>query len=479
MNYKRANLFIGLIVFLVSSIVYLITIHPSISFWDSGEYAACAVSLSIPHAPGAPLWIILAKIATLIPIGTDPALRINIFSSICSGLTVFLLYLIIVELIKSWKGEILNSTDAVITFVPAVIGSLSFAFCDSFWSIAHISDIYSFGTLVIALCLWLIYKWWNSHDTTANIRYLYLTGFLIGLSLGAEIFASQVVMFAVLIFYFKNFEYSRKTFFIAIGISILSLVIISPVITNWYPFWISGSIKSLKIQNNSIIKLLAFLIIPVILIGIFAAYQRSKKYSVLALTFLILVIAGYSIYSSVLIRANAGEILINEFTPKNTTHLADYINAENNNVHFWPRRYSTEPENNRMWTQYSSDIAFAWNYQLNHLFTRYLGWQYAGRAGYDKNSGVDWSKFYGIPFLIGLFGIFYHFKKNWKSGLSFLLLFLLTGLFTAVYMNYQYPQPRERDYIFLGAYLIFAVWIGIGIFGLCELIILKLKNQSI
>lgn len=476
MNYKRANYIVGLIVFLVSSVAYFITIHPSISFWNSSEYAACAVSLSIPHGPGAPLWIILAKFATFIPIGSDPALRINIFSALCSGVTIFLLYLVIVELIKSWNRDISSKSDAVITFGSAAIGALSFAFCYSFWSIAHISDVYAFGTMIIALCLWFVYKWWNNDE---NIKYLYLTGFLIGLILGTQIFAAQLVLFLVLIFYFKKFEFSRKSLLIALGISILALIIITPLLSSWYPFWLSGNIKSLKIQSNSVVKFISFLLIPLILIGIIFAYRKSKKNLVLAFTFLILVIAGYSTYYSVFISANSENVLANEINPKTFSNLAVYINSDNNQPHFWPRRYSQEPDNNRMWTNYSGNMSYAWNYQLNHMFTRYLGWQYIGKANEEQHSGVDWSKLYGIPLFIGLFGIFYHFKKSWKSGLSFLLLFLLFGLFTAIYLNYQFPQPRERDYVFLDAFLIFSIWIGIGIFGLCELAVQKIKSLSL
>src|SRR5207247_7179030 len=100
---------------------------------------------------------------------------------------------------------------------------------------------------------------------------------------------------------------------------------------------------------------------------------------------------------------------------------------------FWPRRYSQEPMHRRTWANYTSDLDFLWRYQINHMFTRYLGWQYIGRAGYEQDQGIDWSKFYGIPFLLGIFGLFYHFRKDWKIGLTFLWMFLLMGIVTALY----------------------------------------------
>jgi len=104
------------------------------------------------------------------------------------------------------------------------------------------------------------------------------------------------------------------------------------------------------------------------------------------------------------------------------------------------------------------------------MFNRYLFWQYIGREGYEQNMGVDFSKFYAIPFLLGLFGLYYHFRKNWKLAFVFLSMFILMGVITALYQNQQDPQPRERDYFYEGAFFVFSLWIGLGVFGICELI---------
>lgn len=478
MNYKRANYIVGLCVFLISTVVYLLTIHPSISFWDSGELAACSVSLSIPHAPGAPLWIILSKFATFLPIGSDPALRINILSSVFSGISVFFLYLIIVELIISWNGAISNRADSFLTFGAAIIGSLSFAFCDSFWSVAHVSDVYGFGMMLTLGTIYLFLRFWNHPEPMENSRFIYIAGFVIGLSLSSFPMVAQVIPFMILLFYFKNFGFSRKTFFAALIISILFFAVVTPVISSWYPSWLSGSIKSLNVQNSFIVVWLSVLLIPLILVGTFFAFKNKKKYLVLAFTFLIFVIAGYTEYYSVNIRSKADNLLINESKPQSFGLLSTYIKGDNDNPHIWPRRFSKDSDNNVMWTRYSTDMSFAWNYQLNHEFTRYFGWQYIGRGGIEKNSGIDWNKLYGIPLIIGLFGIFYHFKKSWKSAFAFLWLFLIMGIFTAIYLNLQEPQPHERDYYFLGAFSIYSLWIGIGVFGLAEIIKEKIKSAG-
>src|SRR4029078_11719885 len=109
---------------------------------------------------------------------------------------------------------------------------------------------------------------------------------------------------------------------------------------------------------------------------------------------------------------------------------------------------------------------------------RYWFWNYIGRAGYDQNDGVDFKKFYAIPFLIGMFGLFYQFRKDWKLGIIFLMMFLMMGIVTALYQNQQEPQPRERDYFYVGAFMAFSLWIGIGVAGMIELISEKLKDKK-
>jgi hypothetical protein len=105
MNFRRINLFIGLGVFFVSFLTFWLTVQPSVSFWDCGEFSATAYTMAVPHPPGAPLFLIVGRFFQMIPFVHDPGLRINTISVLASAFTVMFLYFIVVRLIKQWRGE--------------------------------------------------------------------------------------------------------------------------------------------------------------------------------------------------------------------------------------------------------------------------------------------------------------------------------------------------------------------------------------
>jgi hypothetical protein len=479
MNYKKINYIAGAIVFLISASVYLYTKQPTLSFWDCGEFAASAFTLSVPHPPGAPLWTLVGKIATMLPIGSNAASRINAISALSSGLTVMFLYLVIVSVIRNWRGAPKTGWDAVMVFGSAAIGALSYAFCDSFWFNALEAEVYAFGTMLIGLCVWLLMVWWEKADEKYSERYLLLVAFIVGLALGIHLLVVQVILVGGMMVYFRKYDYSRKNFIIAMAVTCIAFVLVYPVIVIWYPTWLGGSINLFKTTHSGVVTFLAALVIPALLYGTFWAYNKNKRAVSLAFMSVFLIFTGYSIYTTVLVRAKVDNLPINENDPRDIPTLVSYLGREQyGDAPFWPRRYSQEPMHKRTWSNYSSDMDFLWRYQINHMFNRYLGWQYIGRAGYDMDKGIDWSKFYGIPFLIGLFGLFYHFRKDWKLGLTFLWMFVLMGVLTALFQRQQDAQPRERDYFYEGAFFVFSLWIGLGVMGILELIKDNIKNSS-
>jgi hypothetical protein len=530
MDNKKLNYIFAAIVTLISAITYLYTMQKTLSFWDCGEFIACAYTLSVPHPPGAPLWVLLGKIATMFPIGSNPAIRMNALAAISSAFTAGFLYLVIVSVIKAWKGELKDKLDAILVYCAAAVGALSLTFSDSQWFNANESEVYALGTMLVGLCIWLLMLWWEKADQNGNERILLLIAYIVGLSLGIHLLVVQVILVAGFVFYFRKHKYEPKTFLIAFVITCFAFITVYPIIVIWYPTWLGGDIKALKVEDSGFVTFLAAFIVPLLIYGVYWAWKNKKQTHAIAFSAIFLVILGYSIYAGVILRARVDNLPINENEPKDLPTLVSYLSREQyGDAPFWPRRYSQEPMHRRTWLNYTSDMDFLWRYQINQMFNRYLGWQYIGREGYDQDLGIGWNApsgtkmlviiglsalllasmyfynskkylfslisvillislgaigfwstaFKAIPFLIGLFGLFYHFRKDWKLGLTFLWMFLLMGVLTALFQRQQDPQPRERDYFYTGAFFVYSLWIGLGVMGIIELIKESIKESSI
>ncbi|MFZ1323112.1 MAG: DUF2723 domain-containing protein [Ignavibacteria bacterium] len=469
MDFKLVNRIFAAFVFLFATIVYIMTVQPTFSFWDCGEFIACAYTLSVPHPPGAPFFNLVGKIFTMLPTAVDIGLRANYLSVFSSSFCVLFLYLISTKVIKNWRGVPKSTFDVLLICGSSMIGALSYAFSDSFWFNALEFEVYGMGTFLIGLCIYILMIWWERADEPGSDKYLLLVAYIVGLSLGIHLLVAQCIFLAGLFFYFKRYEYTPKTLAVAFGLSAMAFFIVYPGLVKKFPLLMSGSVA------------IGFIIIGLLVFGIY--YARVNKNPILSLITLslFLIIIGYSTYVSILMRANVTDLPINENTPSNIETLISYLNREQYGQQplVMPRRYSQEPQHQAIYSTYSTDMEFMWKYQINHMFNRYWFWNYIGRAGYNQNDGVDFSKFFAIPFFFGMFGLFYQFRKDWKLGFIFLMMFLMMGIITALYQNQQEPQPRERDYFYVGAFMAFSLWIGIGVAGLIEVISEKMNKKSL
>ena len=170
-NYIFTNRILAAITFLVSFIVYYDTMAPTVSYWDCGEFIAVSHTLGVPHPPGSPLYLLLGRVASMLPISKDIAFRVNLLSPIVSAFSVLFLYLIIVQLVNNWRGKISSNSDALIVFGSGIIGSMTFAFTDSHWFNAVEAEVYAFSTFFTAIVVWLILVWNEKADERGNERY--------------------------------------------------------------------------------------------------------------------------------------------------------------------------------------------------------------------------------------------------------------------------------------------------------------------
>lgn len=569
MNYKRIERIIGAIVYLLSVIVLFKTVQPSVSFWDCGEVASAAYGMQIPHPPGSPFMTIMGRFFAMLPTADNPGLRINYLSVLTSGLTVLMLYLIIVKLIENYKGRTYNDmSSALVTYFSAAIGALAFSFSHSFWFNGTESEIYALNTTIFAAIVYFGMVWNERADNPDSTKYLFLISYLIGVSTTLRMFGILAIITVVMIIMYRKYDTDEKAFkqtgliflghlglLFAIALFLwydqtsqtppsieeykdydfnfkVIMMIVSVIVVG--VFWkkvinknsiytafiigvvakfiiYPGIVKSIpeylgKVASENTNLAIVLFALVLTLVGGIIYYTYSKKYMTLytIAACIFFIIIGYTTYVTIIIRANQ-DTPINENAPKNFTEFLSYLNREQyGDFPTFKRRFSQEAHQQGIYdtSRYATDLSFLWKYQMNHMMTRYILWTYGGRSSWYQDAGPNvypfndvanvfgkifnlkfegdaHNSFFGIPFLIGLLGIFFHFKKDWKMATAFLILFIFTTYLFAFYQNQQEPQPRERDKFYAAGGFAFAIWIGIAVHSLVELVQAKVKSASL
>ena len=476
-QYFKINNIIAFITLFISFLIYLLTMAPTASFWDCGEFIATSYIMGVPHPPGSPLYLLLGNLFSQIPTFSDIGARVNLMSPISSAFSVMFLYLITVYLIEEFRGITSSYKDAIINYGSSFVGALTFSVTDSHWFNAVEAEVYAMSTFFTGIVVWLILLWSRKEGTKGNVRYIIVIAYMIGIATGVHLLNLLTLPFLALIVYFKKRKYTLSSFIMLIPIPLIVYLIIY-----------QGIIKGLpNIAQNFGITSIIFIII--IFIGLIYYCIKNKYFtSATIFTSFFLVIVGYSTYASIFIRAQQAPF-INENDPSTIPKAISYLNREQyGDWSITDRAQSLKNSSySNRWTlsrqnPSKEDVSnFVFDYQFKEMYLRYFAWQFIGRGDnnwplftkkgdYIKSlDGINPLR-YMFPFAIvfGMFGIFYHFNKDWKRGLAILSLFLATGLMIILYLNQYDPQPRERDYSYVGSFFAFSIWIGIGIAGTIE-----------
>jgi len=501
------------LMFLVAFVVYFLTIAPTTSFWDCGEFITCAYILGVPHPPGAAFYLLLGRIFTLIPWTADIGLRVNIISAIATALTVMFTYLIIARLIIIWRGKVQTVEDRIILYGSSFIGALAFAFSDSLWFNAVEAEVYAISMFFTAIIVWLILVWNEKAGDPSSDKYILLIAYCVGLAIGVHLLNILALPALFLIFYCRKYKMNIINFLLYSGIafvvslidliiyintksllnaSILPLIAIAVIIilrkqypeffhlliftfiSNFifvliYPGivkWLPNLALILQKYGGSSFSATFFVTLAFIfLMAIYFGYRYRSRIVFVALTSFLLIIVGASTFPSVYFRSQLNPA-IDENDPENLENLVSYINRD---------QYGD-------WS-YIERRAPLWEYQVQKMYTRYFGWQFIGKGirmgpdGYLADI-LSLRGLWGIPFLIGIMGMIHHFFKDHKRALAILLLFFLTGLAIVLYLNQPDPQPRERDYVYVASFFAFAIWIGIGVAGILESIAESVQKNN-
>lgn len=463
---NRIHIITGSFVFLLSLIIYFITVAPTTSFWDCGEFIACSYTLSVMHPPGSPLYLLIGRILSIIPFVGDIGLRINSFSVLVSAATILFTFLVIVQLIKRWRGDPQNTEDRIILYASAVFGALSFAFSDSFWFNAVEAEVYSSSMLFTSIVVWLALRWGRYSEKTSSMMLIFFIFYLFGLAAGIHLLNILAFPFVLLIVFFHDNSTARRLLLL-LTVQVLVPIILYMIFYHFNPADLSRQeMLTHQTKAGSFLKWFGLIWAAACLIYIYFN-DRTVFYYWWIIPLLIGV--AYSMYLIIYIRANLNPP-INENEPSTLAAMKYYLAR---------KQYG---EQSMLLTFLHRNADF-WNYQINKMFNRYFAWQFIGKGiNLDfRDRIVEIASFrglYGIPFLVGLFGAIHHFFKDWKRALAVFVLFFLMGYAVIIYLNQPDPQPRERDYSYIGAFYTFALWVGIGMTGILEWISQSLKNRS-
>lgn len=463
----KVNRIIAALVFAISFGVYIATLAPTVVFWDVGEFISAAKLLQVPHPPGSPLFLLTTRVAMMLPTAADQAVRAHAYSALLSAIAIMFSYLIIVRVINNWRGVPESLIDRLTVHGAAAIGALALAFIPTYWDNSIEAEVYGASMFFFTSVLWVAMRWLERADEEGNERYVLLIAYLIGLSLGVHLLALLAIFPVLMIIYFRKYEVNSSTFAIFGIVSTTVFFVVYPGIVKWLPGMMDGDFAGKK---STIVAWIPWLVIAAVCYGAYTSYQKKQKMLHIALMSFMLIFFGYTTYVSVLIRSNANPPM-NENDPRNLAQLTSYLGREQygNSPLFMPRRWSQEPHQMGIYKSYSSDMDYMLRYQLGHMFFRYVGWNFIGAAGSEQDSGVSAKGTLAIPFIMAMLGLFYHFRKDRRMALVLLVTFIALGPILALYQNQQEPQPRERDYFYVGAYFVMAAWISIGVVALIDL----------
>jgi MFS family permease len=559
--FKQVNNLTGWVIFVIALLTYTLTMEETGSLWDCGEFIAAAYKLQVPHPPGAPLYLLVGRIFSFLSMGdvSKIAYAINLISVLASALTILFLFWSIVLFGRKMididdDAQITNEKKLFLVSAGAV-GSLAYAFSDSFWFSAVEAEVYALSSFFTAFVIWCILRWDQIENRSQSNRWLLLIAYSVGLSIGVHLLSLLTLPGLALIYYFKRFKTSFWGVILTLVIGFGLILLIDGLIIPGLPA-IAGNFEIFFVNSIGLFFGSGTLVFSVLLIGalVYGIYITHKRNYPAMNTFLLsaaFVIVGYGSYAIVVIRSNF-DPPINEDAPKDVMSFVRYLKREqygsrpllygpyftSNPIGYqygdkiyvkgkdkyeesgrklsyaydeegetiFPRAWDSDnkeayksimelPEGQR--PDFLQNLGFLLEHQIGTMYLRYFMWNFAGRE--SDQQGADWLKpsawfqqipaalsankgrnnFFMIPFVLGIIGMLYQFRKDRSRFYVIAILFFMLGMGIVVYLNSPPVEPRERDYIYVGSYYAFAIWIGLSVIALANALSRLSQNRRI
>ena len=451
MNYSKINNLTGWICFLIATVTYVLTLEPSVSFWDCGEFIASALKMQVVHQPGAPLFLMIQRFFSLLAFGdvTKVAYFMNVGSAIASAATILFLFWTITALAKKVlvkENEAVSKSNLISIMGAGVVGALAYTFSDSFWFSAVESEVYALSSLFTAIVFWGILKWEANANEPRADRWLLFIAYIMGLSIGIHLLNLLTIPAIAFVYYFKKTKNPTTSGTIKAGIvGILILAVIQygiiQYLVSFGAYFDLFFVNTLGMGFGSGVIFFAILLIAGLTWGIRYSIKHQKKILNLALLSTILIIFGYGSFAMIIIRAKADPNL-NNSDPDNAFSFLGYLNREQygdrpllfgpnynsqgidvvegktlyrkgadkyevagkkteykyDRTTPFPRMYSDDPGHVAYYKDmmgFSDDhfpslidnIGFLMSYQVGQMYMRYFMWNFVGRQNDDQGQG--------------------------------------------------------------------------------------------
>lgn len=408
-------------VFLISQVIYLLGLTRTCPFWDSGEFIATGYTLGVPHPPGTPFYVLIARVVSLFPIGSI-ATRINYLSALSSSLAVLFAYLVVIEIFK-WMQRGRSQAERLpieMGIIGGVAAGLFTAFTRTFWENALEAETYGLASLVVIAAFWLTIRWAGKEGSTErNNKLLVLAYYLVAVS-GGIYLGTYLIIPAMLLFVYLV---DHKT----LAPGRFGAIVVAGILVGLQP----AMLPNLK-----------YLWLFLLLAGLVGSLLFGKYWSPLGprgVVFwcLLLALVGLTNHLYLPIRARL-DPMINEADPSTWHHL-------------WLALIRDQYKPANPFEIRNAPLLV----QMNKHFWRYFHdqWTLSLRPLWLAN---------GIPLLVGLIGMITHLRRERRTFLALFVFFLVNTVGLIFYLNFRDDEVRDRDYFFTMAYQAFALWIGLG-----------------
>ena len=334
-NFKKWDTILGWVVFSIALITYFLTVEPTSSFWDAGEYIATSAKLQVGHPPGAPLLQMIGAFFAMFAFEPEQIARmVNFVSGVSSAFTILFMFWTITNLTKKLinpDNKFTNSR-AIAVLGSGLVGALTFTYSDSFWFNAVETEVYSMASFIMALLLWMGLKWTDDLENPRGNKWIILISFVVGLTFGIQFMGFLAIPSIGLLYYFRKYKKTTVKNFLIANVVVIAILMLVYKFSLTYVLKVFGwgevfFVNNLGLPFNSGSIIIGILFVVAFYFGL--NYTRKNNFKtantiVLCLLFLFL---GFSSWLMLPIRANAN-VVINENNPSDARSLLAYYNRE-------------------------------------------------------------------------------------------------------------------------------------------------------